>query len=76
MVYVESCRDWYDNHFRTAANGSNPQIAIDARKNLKNHIVAQASHGIGHQPGAQDGDIHHAEGGLMRTGRKQSHSSG
>lgn len=68
VVYIESCRDEYDYSFRLVDNGATPQIGINAIKHLKNYIVATAAHEIGHQPGVQDGDIHHAELGLMRRG--------
>ncbi|QTN33052.1 hypothetical protein HZ994_12240 [Akkermansiaceae bacterium] len=68
VVYVENCREWFDNSFRIAAAGANPVIGNEAREDLKNYIIAVAAHEIGHQPGTQDGEIHHAEKGLMRGG--------
>jgi Bacterial TSP3 repeat len=66
-VFVEACRESYDNFFRIVAQGGNPQIGVDARLKLKNYISAQASHEIGHQPGNDLLD-EHLEDGLMRNG--------
>lgn len=67
-VFVEACRDWYDETLRLSANGFNPNHATGATEKLKNYISSQASHEIGHQPGNSTGDEEPAEMGLMKEG--------
>jgi hypothetical protein len=67
-VFVETCRDHYDQSFRVVEQGGTPEIGIEARKDLKNYITATASHEMGHQPNGVSGLDHHDEGGLMAGG--------
>jgi hypothetical protein len=67
-VFVECCRETYDDRFRLVAGGADPEIGTTARNNLKHYIRATAAHEIGHMPGTGTEDEEHAEKGLMRDG--------
>lgn len=67
-VFVECCRELYDDRFRLVESGANPEIGANARNNLKHYIRATAAHEIGHMPGSGTEDDEHAENGLMRNG--------
>ncbi len=79
-VFVEACRESYNQQFRLVAEGANPQIGQIARQNLNFFITAIASHEMGHQPGNLDKtdqereQISHAEGMLMRGGGANQNS--
>jgi Concanavalin A-like lectin/glucanases superfamily len=64
-VFIETCRESYEQDFRVVAQGANPQIGVTARTNLKDYISAIAAHEMGHHPGNITGDAEHEEGGLM-----------
>jgi hypothetical protein len=71
-VFVETCREPYDQTFRVVAQGGKPEAGNEARRDLKNYISAISCHEMGHQPGDLTGDQEHAEGGIMegRFGRQ------
>jgi len=73
-VYVENCREWYDQSLRVVEQTGNLAVRNEILERYENYIIAQASHEMGHQPGTQHVDIDHSEGGLMRAGGAPSGS--